>query len=106
MIYYAVVYIPSEEAVAFRTMVENSSIGIFIVEKEKRSILYANSSLLDMLGISRTKANDYLLKSSELPVTSRLLTNQDIATLNKKEFKKFEAEVNGRHFSILAKSIS
>lgn len=105
-VYYTVFTEPTDEALLYRTLVEDSSTAVLVAEKVTRRILYVNPAWLSFAQADRKeRVIGRILTSLEFFKTP-LITDEEILTLPLQGFHTFQTRLDdGRHLLVKGRSI-
>ncbi len=98
-IYYCIFTIPTEEAILYRDVVENSVSGILIGERKGRRVIFANTRFRSTY-LSWQSGAENAKKSVDA-----LLDQKEIDLLSEDEYKEFHRLIHGMYLAIRAKAL-
>ncbi len=106
-IYYCVFTTPPEEAELYRDVVEDSPVGVIVLDKNKLNVLYINDIGKDLYNISD---NDIISGRSVLDVLKEhderpILSKKETEILSYEKYSEYHGIRNGRYLALRAKSI-
>lgn len=106
-VYYCVFSTPSEEASLYRSIVEDSAVGVIVLDRKKRNILYLNDMGRILTGLTGDDivlgcaVNEIMNKQNIKPI----LTDEDISKLKYDSYTDMHAERNGKYLALRIRAI-
>lgn len=104
---YAVQYPAREESKLYRSVVEDSAIGVLVADRESQTIVYINKAAMDVYGFEKNmhpvglNLKEQLVKLGRKPLIER----SDLFTLSFDEYIEFHIERGSRYFGVKAKAV-
>lgn len=88
-VFYCIFTVSSDETSHFRSVVEDSAIGVLIAEKSTRRVIYMNTALYDIYGISTSAVNAESRFTDVVDNKKLLLTQSEVEALKDDAYTEF-----------------
>ncbi len=106
-VYYCVFSHPSDEAMRYSSIVEDSPVGVVVAEKQNRNIIYINDVARQLCGFTEydkvmgLSLIDTLKKEGKAPI----LSSNEIQSLSYDRYTESHVERNGKYLSCKAMAV-
>ena len=106
-VYYCVCTSPTDETALYRSIVEDSAIGVIVADRNTRNVLYMNELAAKIAGFA--SVNDALghslIDTLKMQGKEPLLTLDDIRELKTDSYTETAVERNGKYYAIKSKAL-
>ena len=106
-IYYGVYLLPSEEAMLYRGILDDSMVSVFVADKETFKILYVNNAWKKMYRYPKTETCVGHHISEFIPNSTRVITKDVVKTLKKDVFDEKDLVLfNSEYYHLYTRAVT
>lgn len=88
-VYYCIFTNPTSETSIYRSIVEDSSIGVFVAERQSRRVLYINDAIRKLFELPREIIDKRINNAENISTKFNFFTQEDVDSLKADSYKEF-----------------